>query len=278
MAMKKQHDLRLFVSVLLLSVFTTYGVAQEDGYNPANPPEPNAWFTVRTQADGLAYTSGGGTFVQGTAISLSTSAQTENYTFSHWTKNGEWFADTRQFTYQVEENAVFTAVYDFTPTDPNEPAAYNKYRLYLTTNADGGCSFNCTSGTKVEADTYVLLEAYPSSGYDFKGWYMNGQLIAESRQLYYPMPSHNVELSTRLVFNPVSPGEPGGTGQGDVANSKMGDANGDGEVNTSDAVTIVDYYVSATATERLPNGDLNGDGEVNASDAVLLIDKYIMGE
>lgn len=276
--MKNPICLRLFLSVLLLCAFKATGVAQEDGFDPVNPPEPNARFTVSTQADGQAYTSGGGTFVQGTAIELSTSAQSEDYTFSHWTKNGEWFTDAQHFTYQVEENAVFTAVYDFTPIDPNEPAAYNKYRLYLTTNADGGCSFNCTSGTKVEADTYVLLEAYPSSGYDFKGWYLNGQLIAESRRFYYPMPSHNVELSTRLVFNPVSPGEPGGTGQGDVANSKMGDANGDGEVNTSDAVTIVDYYVSATTTERLPNGDLNGDGEVNASDAVLLIDKYIMGE
>ena len=78
--MRKQHDLRLFVFVLLISVFKTYGVAQEDGYNPPNPPEPNAWFTVRTAADGLAYTSGGGTFVQGSEITLYTSAQREDYT------------------------------------------------------------------------------------------------------------------------------------------------------------------------------------------------------
>lgn len=276
--MRKQHDLRLFVFVLLISVFKTYGVAQEDGYNPPNPPEPNAWFTVRTAADGLAYTSGGGTFVQGSEITLYTSAQREDYTFSHWTKNDEWFTDAQNFTYQVNENAVFTAVYDFTPTDPNEPAAYNKYRLNLTTNAQDACSFNCASGIKVEAGDYILLEAFPSSGYDFKGWFENGQLLTTSKRFNYPMPTRNAELTTRLIFNPVSPSEPGGTGQGDVSNSKLGDTNGDGVVNTSDAVTIVDYYVSSSSTERLPTGDLNGDSEVNATDAVLLIDKYIMGE
>lgn len=275
-----KHILRqgLVASLLLLAGSTAATAQRRNGFNPDNPPEPHAMFTIRTQTDGLAYSSGGGTFEQGTEITLNTSANSENYTFSHWEKNGEWYSDAQRPTYTVDENATFTAVYDFTPVSPSDPASYNKYRLYLTSNTEDGFSFNRTSGAKVEAGEYVTLEAYPSSSYVFKGWYQDGRLLSKSLRFNYLMPAENTELSIRLVYNPASPGEPGGTEQGDVSNSKMGDINGDGVVNITDAVGLIDRYVANDTTGILSTGDMNGDGVVNITDAVLLVDQYVNGD
>lgn len=52
-----------------------------------------------------------------------------------------------------------------------------------------------------------------------------------------------------------------------------GDANGDGDINVSDIVEIVNYIMqkpSARFIER--TADVNGDGEVNVTDIVLLVD------
>ena len=50
-----------------------------------------------------------------------------------------------------------------------------------------------------------------------------------------------------------------------------GDANGDGEVNIGDVVTIVNRINSSTAVINEVNGDANGDGEINIGDIVTVI-------
>ena len=54
-----------------------------------------------------------------------------------------------------------------------------------------------------------------------------------------------------------------------------GDANGDGTINISDAVFLIQYiFAHGAAPTPLCQGDANGDGTVNISDAVFLI-QYI---
>ena len=57
-----------------------------------------------------------------------------------------------------------------------------------------------------------------------------------------------------------------------------GDANGDGTVNVSDAVYIINYvFVGGDAPDPLCSGDANGDETVNVSDAVYIINYVFVG-
>lgn len=52
----------------------------------------------------------------------------------------------------------------------------------------------------------------------------------------------------------------------------MGDVNGDGEVNISDAVALLRYLAGDESVNIIiGNSDMNGDGTVNISDAVTLL-------
>ena len=60
-----------------------------------------------------------------------------------------------------------------------------------------------------------------------------------------------------------------------ASSCNCGDANGDGSINISDAVFLIQYiFAHGTAPSPICLGDANGDGSVNISDAVYLI-QYI---
>jgi hypothetical protein len=54
---------------------------------------------------------------------------------------------------------------------------------------------------------------------------------------------------------------------------QQGDANGDGQLDISDAVAIVNYLLSKAPLDnsKLAAADVNGDGEVTITDAVMLV-------
>lgn len=283
--MKTARMLLMYIGlVLLLLLVSSSGTwagirAEKDDFDPTNPPEPNANFTITVTSD-HGYTSGSGTYVQGNTAKISVSSRDNNYTFAYWTKNGKKYTEKQSFEYTVEDNARFCAEYTFTPIDPSEPVMANEYRLYLKPSEVGCCSFNRTSGSKVEADGYVTVTAYPSPGYVFKGWKMDGCSVSTELSFNYYMPRKNVELTAEFEYNPVSPDEPnGGSGQeGNVENGggKRGDVNGDGEVNTTDGVMLINSYVDGTANSLSPAvADLNNDGDINTADGVLIINNYV---
>jgi hypothetical protein len=57
-----------------------------------------------------------------------------------------------------------------------------------------------------------------------------------------------------------------------------GDANGDGGINVSDAVFIINYiFVSGAAPDPVCVANANGDNSVNVSDAVYIINYVFIG-
>lgn len=50
-----------------------------------------------------------------------------------------------------------------------------------------------------------------------------------------------------------------------------GDVNGDGEVNSDDAVCILRYLAGYDVDVKIENGDVNGDDTVNSDDAVCIL-------
>lgn len=263
--------------LVLLGAATAFASCPGD-YNPGNPPEPNAMFKITTATEDNAYTSGDGWYSQGSEISIGTSSYNENYQFGYWLKNGQRYTDEQWFTYRVEENAEFKAVYIFKPVDPAEPTAPDRYRLFLKADRTDCCSFNMTSGTKTTAGEYVWVCVYPSQGYRFKGWFLEGKKLSDSESFYFFMPTETTTLTARFVYAPSNPEEPNGTGQSDLANTSLGDINNDGLVNTADAVELIGLFVDGKTDNLSSNvADMNGDGIINTTDAILLINNYVNG-
>jgi len=264
--------LLLFVGGAMLSV------AAQDDYNPDNPAEPNARFRVTVTAD-HGYTSGAGTYLSGEVASVSVSDGSPDYTFAYWTLNGAKTDLPKNFNYTVKDrNLHFVAVYDFTPVDPAEPVTPDTYRLYLTTADAGSCSFSQASGAKAKAGDYVTLTATPSPGYVFKGWYADGQKVSDLLSFGYYMPAHNVTLEARLEYSPTSPDEPSGDGTqgGNISKNAVGDVDGNGKVDTADAVLIINHYVAGITSQlNKAVADVDGNGTIDTADAVLVINKYV---
>lgn len=268
--------MKKLTTIILSLVWVIPMLAQ---YDPTNPPEPETMYKVTMTAKPCGYTSGSGEYMSDAVITISTSAYSENYTFNHWEKDGEFYSDQQTTDYTVEEkSAHFVAIYDYTPIDPAEPMASNEYRLYLKNNIPSACSFNMTSGSKCEADQFVYVEAYKNMNYDFLGWYENGVKQSSALGFNYQMPAANATLEAKFKYNPINPDEPDAdpnAPQDDVANAEKGDVNGDGEVNTTDAVMVINYYLGKITEISKSVGDMNNDNEINTTDAVSIINKYL---
>ena len=268
----------IFLLALLVLPFVggLRGAAQD--LDPANPPEPYTRYRLTTTATPYGYTYGAGSYLSGTAVNVRTSAYSQNYKFSHWTLNGEYYGDAMSFTYVMpEDKAEFVAVYDYDPVDPAEPLPNYTHRLFLTNNMTPACSFNISSGTKVQEEAWIYIQAYVNSGYDFVGWYEGGRLVSESPAFNYQMGTQSVTLEAKFTYNPVNPSEPGSApGQDDIANTESGDVDGDGTIDISDKVMLVNHYLDGTTSELPKDGaDVNGDGEIDITDAVEIVNKYL---
>lgn len=55
----------------------------------------------------------------------------------------------------------------------------------------------------------------------------------------------------------------------------LGDANSDGEVDTADAVLVINYYLGRTNVIDKKAADINLDGSIDTADAVGIINKYL---
>lgn len=238
---------RLLMTWLLLIVGSAMlTVSAQDDFNPGNPPEPNLRLRVNVSSE-RGNTSGSGTYLSGTKVMISTSSQSPDFTFAYWTLNGEKYSEQQTFEYVVaDRNVNFVAIYDFTPVNPSEPQMPDTYRVYVSTNEPGSCSFNRDNGAKAKAGEYVTLIAAPSQGYKFKGWFLDGVKQSDQLTFNFYMPASNVSYEARFVYNPDSPDEPQGDGSqtGNITNSQVGDVDGDGKIDTADAVKVINKYVN----------------------------------
>ena len=263
------------VKLTILAVFLSLSMVVRAEYDPSNPAEPQAYFRLRTivTPTGAGSTSGSGMYLEGTSVNVNTSPKT-GYTFSHWylKRTGETISASASFSYTMTDRSdTLVAVYQFNPNNPAEPSSTNLYRLNLSTNIEGACSFNRTSGSKVEADTYVTVTAYVSSGYDFIGWYQNGILLSNATSFTLQMPASNTTIQASLFYNPIDPDEPSSTPY-----TLTGDINADGVVNVVDATILIGAYLQGTTTELQKSlADLNHDGIVNVMDATEIINRFI---
>jgi endonuclease I len=66
---------------------------------------------------------------------------------------------------------------------------------------------------------------------------------------------------------------------GDTSTVLIGDVNGDGLVNISDVIKLINFILTNDTTGMVPeNSDLNGDEQINITDATLLINEIAYGQ
>ncbi len=206
---------------MLLLIVLGRGVAFAQ-FNPTNPPDPDMPvvyrnISVSATPNGAANVSGAGKYAEGKSVSIRTSANT-SYKFQYWTKNGEKYSESTSFNYTVgKEDVNFVAVYKFDPANPQDPETDKRYELYLSSSPEGCCSFNRTSGEKIEAGQSVHVNVYSNQGFQFLGWYNGETLVSSSKSFYFTMPEKRTTLVAKFVYNPTLPEDPSNDGdQSDI--------------------------------------------------------------
>ena len=239
------------------------------------------WLKVSADPEEGAYVSGGAKYrVNGSQVYISTSAKnTEDYTYTflYWTLNGKKTSYGQNFYYTPTKGIYeFVAHYEkqeavFDPDNPLDPSSSNirrKFRLYLTSNIDGACSFNMDSGNKVEEKKSIYLGVnYQSAFYQFKGWKMNGKLFSTKPYLNFTMPSSSTTIEacfTKIPFDQDNPIDPD--------RNNLGDADNNGNIDMDDVVAISKYIMGEKVEGfNEDNADFNKDGYIDAADIVLVI-------
>lgn len=181
-------------------------------FTPGSPGEPSEPSTTLYYRLGLRATqgcsvSGAGRYLAGKSVYVS--AYVENgYSFLGWTNlKGETVSNSTSFNYTVPvDGDTLTANCVFNPSSPAEPSdPILKYNVTATCS-DGGY-YSGNTGRFLEGSTYTLT-AYANTGYEFAGWYLNGELYTNLRSFSYTVGKENLNFYAKFVFNPSSPGEP----------------------------------------------------------------------
>lgn len=204
--------IRYLTLLMLLVVSSTSLWAQDDTFNPTDPPEPEQPamrldLSVTPSEAGSA--SGGGRYAPGKKVSLNAYANT-GFRFVRWTNaSGETVSTAQNFTYTKREgHEQLTANFVFdpdAPADPAEPRTIMYYKLALTSTEGGSVS----GGGSYLADKQVSLRAYCDTGFDFQGWFDgDGNCLSTSTTFNYTTTAKHVMLTGKFVFNPDNPTEP----------------------------------------------------------------------
>lgn len=268
--------IKRIISVFTILLLAVAGVWADDDYDPQNPPDPQFRFklTVSASPAEAGYVSGSGLYKAGDQVWL-TASNRNNYEFQYWMCDGERVSDVASFYYIMPAKKVnMEAVFAYNPSNPADPTAVNKYRLYLETNMEGSCTFNVTSGAKQIAGRSIRVKTVNiSQGYKFLGWYKGDEKLSDDQSYYYLMPNQDVTLTAHFSYDPDSPDDPT-SNQTNVDNQEytMGDANGDGEVNVTDIVEIVNAIMDRPSAKFVrAAADMNHDGEINVTDIVKVV-------
>lgn len=199
----------LFILALLINV------SMRGQYNPTNPAEPGAYYTLSLQAT----PSGSGGFnisktttcSEGTNVSLYAYAYS-SFQFVAWEKDGEVISTSASFTYTMPaKNVTLIAHFKYNPSSPAEPTepdlpVYSTLSLSASPSNSG--YFNISSGNKYEEGSSVNLRAYSNYNYTFTNWTENGEVISTNSSFNYVVKAGNPKLVANFTYSPSSPDEP----------------------------------------------------------------------
>ena len=197
-----------YLSMLWMLTASILAWAQE--FNPDSPAEPGQLtrkliLKVSPKGAGYASSNNGTDILPGTSVTVNASPSS-GWKFAYWTKeDGLQLEAGSSYTFtKADKTETLTAHFTFDPDAPSEPAEL-PFKLTLEGTEGGYVS----GGGFYLAGTTVNISAYPSSGYEFEGWFNpDGTLYNENASTTYEMGEGPMTLTARFTFNPDSPAEP----------------------------------------------------------------------
>lgn len=204
--------LLLLVGFVSLQAQNNYGIGE--GFDPANPGNPDAPATTYTLRAEASPRNGGSLSissdeVESGATVLLYAYNNSNYRFEKWVENGETVSTASSFEYTMPARDVtLTAVFVFDPENPANPDTLAiKHNVTVVAEPQSGGSFNFSNSEFTQGQE-VSLYAYPSTNYEFNGWQVDGKTVSMS-QPYTFIPTGNVRVTGLFTFNPSNPSNPG---------------------------------------------------------------------
>lgn len=218
------------VLIVLLSFSAVWAQGGSgEGYDPSNPPDPQANYKMTVQASPArgGNTSPSGTWMQPVGEELYIWASpNQGYTFRAWMKGDEVISKDPEFHYTMpKENVVLTAWFDFTgygdynPENPGDPWSDGYMHWIRAYNSPSVGGWINGDNFRVKEGETVTIYAYPHSGFRFSNWKKDGKIISTNQALEIKMGTEDLEYTASYVYDPENPGNPGanswnrGTGQ-----------------------------------------------------------------
>lgn len=204
--------IRKSFSILFLWLWAVGLVAQTDGYDPVNPPNPEArllrTLSTAVQPVKAGYTNApGGRYRMGEEVYVYTYAN-EFYRFKCWTDGEDVVSTESSFYYVMPDRDVqLTAVYEYDPASPVQPNVQTV--LTLKASPQRGGYFNYSNNQKFNVGTVVNLWAYEQSNYKFKHWEYKGEVVSTDYEYRFTIPEGLCEVVAVFEYNPTSPKNPG---------------------------------------------------------------------
>lgn len=183
-------------------------------YSPSNPAEPteiakNVYYFLTLVAEEGGSVSGGGRYLPDRSVNIYASCNT-GFIFDGWyDQGGTRISTTASYKYTTTTaNTQLTARFKYDPSSPGEPSQPTlKPKHYVTATATEGGTVNIGSKRLMEGEK-LTLTAYKNTGYDFVGWYLNGELYNANASFTYTVGTSDANFEARFNFNPSSPSEP----------------------------------------------------------------------
>lgn len=187
-------------------------------YDPSSPSDPESpaapvttyKLSVVANPVGAASVSGAGSYAANASVRVSASAK-RGYVFTGWTRDGEPINSSSSFNYTMPaSDVVLTANFVYNPTNPSDPQQPTlKHPLTAIASPAGSATFSLPA-SEIEFGKSYTVRVTPKSGYQFKGWILNGVAQEEKSTAFTgTMTDAGAHLVALLVFNPSSPGNPG---------------------------------------------------------------------
>lgn len=191
---------------------TEYG----GGYNPINPPDPNAPKVRYTLSIFAEPQEGGYTNIDKMRVAENDSVylnarSASGFVFKEWDEAGVCISNSSSFYYKMPgRNASLICVFEYNPESPADPQFQEeKFILTVSTTPFNAGSVNI-SNSRFSAGELVNLYALPNSDYSFREWQQNGETISTEPFFSFIMPSESTSLIAVFEYNPANPENPGG--------------------------------------------------------------------
>lgn len=210
----------IYIIGIAMTLFHLSAMAQTDGYNPSNPPNPDSELgkyklELASSPSGVCSfnLSQKSVLQAGVEYDISAYLNSSDFEVKAWIDDkGDTVSTERWFYYMMpERNVKLTLHLRYRPVSPGNPESHiGKYKLNLLSKPKNACHFNYDSSNEVRAGEEHYVYPYMNDGFQFQYWEdENGEIVSVDEGLQLVMPAKDMTLYAVCKYAPEGPGNPG---------------------------------------------------------------------